>query len=68
MIEPATPALICESWSDHAWSAPRFVEHGRHLTMGAYQKFLVRCERCGHETTLTEWLTLSGTLAPGGIE
>lgn len=50
--------MPCEVWTDHRWTEPRFVEAGKHPTMGRYQKFLVRCEQCPKETTETRWLDL----------
>ena len=49
---------LCETWTDHVWSEPRFVENGRHQTQGRYTRFLVTCERCGRETTETRWLDI----------
>lgn len=46
----------CETWSDHVWGGRQFVDTGRHPTMGHYQRYLVRCDHCGKETTETEWL------------
>lgn len=52
----------CPTWQDHQWGGARFVESGRHPTMGWYQKYVVRCARCPRETTETRWLTLSALL------
>ena len=57
--EPRKP---CETWTDHVWSEPRFVENGRHETMGRYTKFMVVCERCGKETTETRWIDILARL------
>ena len=49
------------AWADHEWGARRVVESGRHPALGQYLRYLVRCRRCGRETTETEWLdVLSG--------
>lgn len=52
---------MCQIWTDHQWAEPRFVESGKHHSMGRYNKFLVRCEHCQRETTETEWLDLPVT-------
>lgn len=52
-------ATACETWRDHEWSAPRFLETGRHPTMGSFNRYTVECTRCGHRTTETHWITLS---------
>ena len=49
---------MCEIWTDHRWSAPRFVTSGRRAAMGRYNLYLVRCEICGRETTETHWFDL----------
>lgn len=51
--------MTCDLWQDHDWSDPRFVEAGVHPTMGRFTKYVVRCTRCGKETTLTEWHKLT---------
>lgn len=57
---------VCETWADHQWGGHRFVEVGRHPTMGHFQKLLVRCERCGRETTETRWMDLPHVALPAG--
>jgi len=52
---------MCTTWSEHEWTSQQFVEAARHPSMGRYNRFLVRCARCGRETTMTEWLELPVT-------
>ena len=54
---------MCAEWSEHEWDGQRFLENGRHSSMGRFQRYLVRCNRCGRETTQTEWLDLSETIS-----
>ena len=49
---------MCEQWTDHQWREPKFVESGRHPSMGRYLLYLVRCANCPRETTMTEWLDM----------
>lgn len=53
---------MCLTWQDHRWKEPRFLEAGRHPTMGRYQRFVVSCERCPKTTTETRWLDLQRAL------
>jgi hypothetical protein len=54
---------MCQTWTEHEWRQPRFVEAGRHPTMGRYNRYVVRCNGCGRETTQTEWIDLPGTVS-----
>lgn len=61
----------CAVWQEHEWAGPRFLETGRHPTMGSFQKFLVRCAKCGKETIETRWTSLfsaSRSVGPNKIE
>lgn len=49
---------MCAIWTDHEWGSARFLEVGKHPSMGRYQRVLVRCEYCKQETTETHWLDL----------
>lgn len=51
---------ICEAWTDHEWSAPRFLDNGTHPVKGAYQRFVTTCERCGRRTAETRWINVVG--------
>lgn len=55
MTEPA----VCLTWNDHRWSEPRFLEAGRHPTMGNYHRYVTTCEFCKRTTTETRWFELS---------
>ena len=54
---------MCQTWNEHEWSQPRFLEAGRHQTMGRFNRYVVRCYHCGRKTTQTEWLDLSDTIS-----
>ena len=54
---------MCETWNEHEWDGPRFLDSGRHPCRGRFQRYRVRCEHCGRETTQTEWLDLSDTIS-----
>jgi len=56
---------VCLTWGDHRWKEPRFVEAGKHPTMGHFHKYLVECEMCGRSTTETRWVDLT-RVASGG--
>ena len=58
--EGSLPAR-CATWSEHEWASQRFLETSRHPSMGRYVRSLVRCAKCGRETTMTEWLDLPVT-------
>lgn len=46
---------MCVIWTDHEWTRQRFLETGRHPSLGHYNKYLVTCERCLRTTTRTDW-------------
>lgn len=39
---------MCQTYGDHCWREPRFVESGRDAR-GDYQRFIVRCAECPRE-------------------
>ena len=54
-MEPA----ICFTWNDHRWKGRRFLEAGKHPTMGHFHRYVNECEMCGRVITETDWITLS---------
>lgn len=56
--------MECECWSDHEFEGKKFLESGRHPTMGNYHRYLVTCTRCGRETIMTEWFAMSEQINP----
>lgn len=51
-------AAVCLTFADHRWSEPRFLEAGRHPTMGNYHAYEVKCEFCGRTTVEKRWFQL----------
>lgn len=49
---------LCPTWFDHEWGNRKFVESGKHPSMGPYDKFTVTCRRCKRTTTETIWKAL----------
>ena len=50
---------MCATWQEHEWASQRFLEASRHPSMGQYNRFVVRCAKCGREKTMTEWLDVT---------
>lgn len=61
-MEPA----VCLTWNDHRWKGRRFLEAGKHPTMGHFHRYVNECEMCGRLVQETEWITLSEALSPYG--
>lgn len=53
-----TLMTLCPTWSEHEWGAPRFIESGRHPTMGRFNRYTVTCQKCPKQTLQTDWLDL----------
>lgn len=54
--------MHCETWQEHDFGGPRYLDHGRHETRGAFERVVVRCGRCGREITQTRWTSLHSAL------
>lgn len=52
-------AAICLTWNDHRWKGRRFLEAGKHQTMGHFHRYVNECELCGRLVQETEWISLS---------
>lgn len=50
--------MPCDVWADHEWEGKTFIEAGRHPTLGAFQKYGMRCRNCGRRTFETLWLSV----------
>lgn len=50
---------ICPTWSDHRWNEPRFLETGKHPTMGHFHRYIATCDFCKRTTTETRWVDLT---------
>lgn len=53
----------CRTFDEHEWGSRRFLETGRHPTMGWFRRYTVTCARCDRRTTETEWLSLTAAKA-----
>ena len=53
----------CRTFDEHEWGERRFLETGRHPTMGRFCRYTVTCDRCGHQTIETEWVSLTAAMA-----
>lgn len=51
----ADRGVICVTWSDHQFGGPRLVDAGTLAGRGAYERWRLRCDRCGRTVDETKW-------------
>ena len=57
----------CKQWSEHEWSERR-ISSGRDAVRGNFDRFALRCDRCGLGTMEIRWVDLPAVPLPQGAE
>jgi hypothetical protein len=60
--------MVCETYAEHDFGAPRILAFGTDPRHGNYQRLVRTCSRCGRELPETRWITAENAQAGRSVD